>query len=161
MHPFLPAPSLSVLAMLAGCDIQVDAVRDEIAALRGDSVALDAGLAAVELSLKTIQTDDLTGASLEGYATEAQMTSLSSRVSDIEADMVSAGTGDFGVSDLMTYVSVDTVNHEIYFTGANIHIQSGAGASVLGGTENTASGDGSTVYGGEEETATGAFSYAS
>lgn len=48
------------------------------------------------------------------------------------------------LGDLATYVSVDTDNHDVVFSGANVHVRSGSGA--------TAANAGSTVTGGWYQT---------
>ena len=51
---------------------------------------------------------------------DTDLTAVSDRVTDLEAD---------SVSGLSTYLSVDTSDDEIVFSGANVFVDSGAGST--------------------------------
>ncbi len=77
-------------------------------------------LAALEVDLAAVLADYLTSADLSGLASE------------VYVDDAVAGAGG-GVPGLSDYVWVDAATDRVVFEGANVHIQSGSGATDDGG----------------------------
>jgi hypothetical protein len=86
----------------------------------------------LDLRVSAIESDYLESTALDGYATETWV-----------ADQ---GYATGGVADLGTYLSVDTSTNSVTFSGANVYVQSGSGA-----TDGAVNGLGNLVVGYNED----------
>ena len=79
-----------------------------------------ADIGSLDARLSVVEVDYLSASSLSGYATEAWVSSQ-----NYSTDVV-----DSELSDLLTYLTVDTSLDSVVFSGANVYVQSGAGSTA-------------------------------
>lgn len=160
---------LLLLSLLA-CDdpelqSQLDALQAQVEAQAETNAALQARLDALESSdesqdgdIASLQGNDaLQDLDLEGLRTDVDansddLVSLLEDVSEqdirltaVEGDIGSLQTVSDGVSPLLDYLSVDTAEDSVVFSGANLYVQSGSGD-----TFGTVNGVGNLVVGYDE-----------
>ncbi|MEL6349492.1 MAG: hypothetical protein AAFV53_40690 [Myxococcota bacterium] len=109
---------------------------DRLSAVEGDYAATSAvvnlrnRVATVEDELATVSTDYVTSDDLSVYALDAGLSDAEAAISAIEADyLTSSDVAVDDLSDLLGYLSVDTENNMVMFSGANVYIQSGEGST--------------------------------
>jgi hypothetical protein len=110
-----------------------DALETANDALEDSNAALEAQLAALDDEVANISADYLVSGDLDDYATLDYVDSL-------------FASGTDGIPNLSDYLSVDTATDSIVFTGANVFVQSGSGA-----TNGTVNGLGNLIVGYNED----------
>jgi len=126
---YLQASDISGLASEAYVD-------SAVAAIDMSAYAMDADLASAVGRLSLVEADYLQAADLAGYATQAWVSLQGYSTDSIDATLV----------DLLDYLSVDTSTDSVVFTGANVHVRSGAGT-----TNATVNGLGNLFVGYNED----------
>ncbi len=144
---------LLLLSLLA-CDdpelqSQIDALRAQVEAQAETNAALQARLDALESSDESqdgeiaslssndsLQDLDLAGLRTDVDAISDDIVALLEDVDDVDARLTSAegAIGSIqvvtdGVSPLLDYLSVDTADDSVVFSGANVYVQSGSGST--------------------------------
>ncbi|MEL6345062.1 MAG: hypothetical protein AAFV53_18250, partial [Myxococcota bacterium] len=144
-----------VFAALAGVDIaaldaSVTDIDGRLATVEGD-YALNTDLVALDGRVAAIEADYLT--SDDRTTLLNNFTVLDNRLTDVEDDYLNSDDVDVdAVNDFFSYVTVDTANDLVVYTGANVVIQNGDGSTdtengvgnlVVGYLGDSAGGDGS------------------
>jgi len=126
----LEATVADLQAQLDAANASIDANSSDIVAVMSDYATVgyvDGAVGALDLS-PFLVSDDLAGLASESY---------------VDAAVAGAGGGIEGLAD---YLSVDTATDAVIFTGANVYIQSGSGA-----TDGSVNGLGNLIVGYDED----------
>src|SRR5204863_296283 len=97
-----------------------------------------------------LQATDISSLVTASSSTDASVATLSSSVHNLAVDVADLSSsldtlGVTGLSDLFSYVTVDTSTNSVIFSGANVYVQSGSGA-----TDGAVNGLGNLIVGYDE-----------
>jgi hypothetical protein len=138
----LEADAAETDAYVAEVEARVLTLEQELAALEGsvDITALDAAVADHEVRLASVEgagyaTEDWVTSQGYGYdvdvvALDTRLTTAEGDISGLESDLADGGVWDSSLEALFTYLTVDDTSDTLTFSGANLYVNNGAGATA-------------------------------
>jgi hypothetical protein len=138
----LEADAAETNTYVAEVEARVLTLEQELAALEGsvDITALDAAVADHDARLASVEgagyaTEDWVTSQGYGYdsdvaALDTRLTTAEGDISGLESDLADGGVWDSSLEALFTYLTVDDTSDTLTFSGANLYVNNGAGATA-------------------------------
>jgi hypothetical protein len=143
--------SASVSALTTTLGAEIAALAARLTTAEGDISGLESAIASVEGA--GYATEDWVTSQGYGYdvdvaALDTRLTTAEGDISGLESELADGGVWDSSLEALFTYLTVDDTSDTLTFSGANLYVNNGAGATAsTNGYGNLVIGYNEDIYG--------------